>query len=132
MSEESSNLGRPKKADHEKRSEVLKCYATKKQAMQIEEKANDWGMDISNYLRAVALQEDIKTKYGQAELKKIKGQLGGIYGCVNQIAKKVNQGEPLEETTATLEVEGPDEKPYSKEMNFGELMIYLHNTVEQL
>jgi hypothetical protein len=131
MSNESSKKGRPKKPDYQKRSEVLKCYATQKQAMQIEEKANEWGMDVSNYLRAVALQEDIKTKYGQAELKKIKGQLGGIYGCVNQIAKKVNQGEPLEETTATLEI-NLDGEVKSREMNFGELMIYLHNTIDRL
>ena len=132
MSNESSKKGRPKKADYEKRSEVLKCYATKSQASKIEAKAQKWGMDTSNYLRAVGLQENIKTKYGQSELKRIKGILGGIHGCVNQIAKKVNQGEELEETTAELEVDLEDKPRYTKQMNFAEIMIYLHKTVERL
>ncbi len=135
MSDESQKKGRPKKAEAEKKSEVLKSYCTKKQAERIEKNAESWGMDISNYLRAVALQDDVVTKYSREELKKIKAMIGGIYGCVNQIAKGVNKGEPLEETTAKLEVdlEDLDNTPaYSKEFNFAELMIYLHKTVERL
>src|SRR5699024_562644 len=86
----------PKLDPEEKRSELLKSYVTPGEADLIKVRCSLAGMSISDFLRSLALDQEINSTANPDELKKIRAELGKIGSNINQIARAVNSGEPYE------------------------------------
>jgi negative regulator of replication initiation len=89
--------GRPPLDPAEKRSEFLKTYVTTEEYDLIKIKCKMAGMSVSDFLRSLALDQEIDTSANPEELKKIRAELGKIGSNINQIAKAVNSGEEFDE-----------------------------------
>ena len=89
--------GRPKLDPEKKRSELLKSYVTPAEADLIKIKCTMAGMSISDFLRSLALDQEIDTTGNPDELKKIRAELGKIGSNINQIARAVNSGDEFDE-----------------------------------
>ena len=89
--------GRPKLDPEEKRSELLKSYVTPGEADLIKVRCSLAGMSISDFLRSLALDQEINSTANPDELKKIRAELGKIGSNINQIARAVNSGEEFDE-----------------------------------
>lgn len=89
--------GRPKLDPEEKRSQLLKSYVTPDEYTLIKVKCSMAGMTTSDFLRSLALDQEIDTSANPKELKKIRAELGKIGSNINQIAKAVNSGEDFDE-----------------------------------
>lgn len=108
--------GRPPKEPEEKRDKVIKCYVNEAEKEEIEMLAAAAGMTVSEFLRRLGLGTEVEPPANPKELKQIRAELGSIGGNINQIAKKVNQGE-ISDTTET---------------DFRKLIEYLHKKLEEL
>lgn len=129
--------GRPKLDPEEKRSELLKAYVTPAEADLIKVNCSLAGLSISDFLRSLALDKEIKPVANPDDLKSIRAEIGKIGGNINQIAKKVNEGkvDRLDEETVEMEVEVMrDGEPeiITQEMNFGKLILYLQKELKKL
>lgn len=89
--------GRPKKDPEEKRSKLLKSYVTPEEYDLITLRCALADMSISDFLRSLALDQEIDTSANPEELKKIRAELGKIGSNINQIARAVNSGEEFDE-----------------------------------
>jgi hypothetical protein len=129
----SGGKGRPRKPESEKRSTALKCYVTQSEKDEIEDNAALAGMSVSDFLRDLGMGHELDHTANSEELQKVRYLLGKIGGHTNQIAKAVNQGkiDRLDESRVEMEVTR-DGETTTEEMNFRELMIYLHNKLEEL
>ena len=85
--------GRPRKA--EKRDEQLAVMCTKKERNEIEQKAKDALCSISEFLRNVGLNTEVKVKCIPVEILKFKGTMNHIAANLNQIARKRNMDDEL-------------------------------------
>lgn len=88
--------GRPPKNPEDKRSALLKCYVTPEESEALKLKCRLAGMSMSDFLRSLALDQEIKAQANPTELKQIRAELGRIGGNINQIAKKVNSSGKFE------------------------------------
>lgn len=89
--------GRPPLDPEEKRSERITSYVTPGEYALINTRCGMAGMSVSDFLRALALDQEIDSTANPEELKKIRAELGKIGSNINQIARAVNSGEEFDE-----------------------------------
>jgi hypothetical protein len=90
-------IGRPELDPEQRRSELLKSYVTPDEYTLIKMKCQMAGMSVSDFLRSLAIDQEIDTTANPDELKKIRAELGKIGSNINQIAKAVNSGQSFDE-----------------------------------
>ena len=85
-------MARPKKQEHEKRSEKLTTVrVTPAERIFIEDKAAAAGFTVTDFLRTLALHEEVKPRKTKLE-SSVLVELNRIGNNVNQIARVVNIG----------------------------------------
>jgi hypothetical protein len=89
--------GRPRKDPADKRSVKKQTHFTPDEAAEIEINCALAGMTEAEFLRKLALDQEVSAQANPEELKKIRAELGKIGSNINQIAKAVNQGKKFDE-----------------------------------
>lgn len=85
--------GRPPKDADEKRSVRLSSYVTQSEARAIRKKVAIAETSVSDFLRDLALGKEISTSVRPGVVKKLRADIGRTMSNINQIARRVNQGE---------------------------------------
>ena len=86
-----------KEAFMEKRSVILATKLTQQEADEIRKRAEREGITISDYLRAVALNKQIRSKKRDCkELSRVAYELNKIGTNINQIARYVNASREID------------------------------------
>jgi len=80
--------------ENRKRNRQLKFWATNNEEVIIREKAKKANMNIERYLRNSALRTNIIV-YDLTSIFELSSQISHIGNNINQIAKRLNQGEKI-------------------------------------
>lgn len=115
-SRKSTSGGRPPKDEDDKRSVKMQTHFTPDNAAWIDGKCALAGLTRAEYLRELALDHEVSGEARPDELKRLRAEIGSIGGNINQIAKKVNQGEV----------------DNLRETDFRALIEYLYHKLEEL
>lgn len=89
--------GRPRKDPADKRSVKKQTHFTPDEATEIEMKCAMAGMTEAEFLRKLALDQEISAQANPDELRGIRAELGKIGSNINQIAKTANSGKKFDE-----------------------------------
>lgn len=81
------------------RTEIIRFRLTPDELLDIDEKAYELQISRSDYLRRMALNKEVVI-YDFSGLDSLSAQIGKIGVNINQIARKLNQGDTLERENA--------------------------------
>lgn len=84
-------MARPIKADHEKRNQILRTRVTLAERNYIEEQASHAGMNMADYIRTLALHEEVKPPKSKID-DLLLVELNRIGVNINQVAHAANIG----------------------------------------
>lgn len=114
---EKNSGGRPKKPDEERRTIKVQTNLNQLEAEKFFTKLGMSGLSEAEYVRRRVLNKEVYRKTEKPiAYKKLRADLGRTMSNINQLAKKVNQGE-INDLTGT---------------NFRALIEYLHGRLEEL
>ncbi|WP_324825141.1 plasmid mobilization protein [Sinanaerobacter sp. ZZT-01] len=87
------------KTKADSRTETVKCRVTVEELLDIDEKAYQLQTSRSDYLRRLIFDKEVVI-YDFSALDNLTAQIGKIGVNINQIAKKLNQGDNLDKGNA--------------------------------
>lgn len=107
---------------NDNRTEIIRCRVTVDELLDIDEKAYRLQISRSDYMRRVALQKDVVI-YDFSALDNLSAQIGKIGVNINQIAKQLNQGSPLDQDNAQYLVAAMDTLHLMLKKIYGDTMM---------
>lgn len=113
MSIERQKPGRPKKLVEHKKSERVVFWTTPSKAKEIEERASNFNLTVSEYCSKIILEVEIVAPFTEEELN-LKRALVGMANNLNQIAYRANAAGIETVTQSAKELLGEIKKELKK------------------
>ena len=99
-----------------KRDKRMTIRGTAKEKKKIEQKAKKAGLSRNEYMLKSALEKDITSLDNLESINNLRIELKKIGNNINQIARKLNQNDTLEQEEKVLFIEEIDDLKYQQDM----------------
>ena len=112
MSEQKSKSKKPNR----KRDRRMTVRGTEQEKKKIEQKAEKAGLSRTEYMIRSALEKNITSFNNLEDINKLRIELKRIGNNLNQIARKLNENNTLEQEEKVLFIEEIDDLKYQQDM----------------